>query len=125
MPYSRELADRIRHKLSRHKGVVEKKMFGGIGFLLHGNMCVGVWKDSLIARVGPKQYDDALKEPFAREFDITGRPMQGWVMVSPAGIEDDDEMAGWIDRALRFAKALPRKEPHALKRARPPRERRG
>src|SRR5919109_1727836 len=110
MPFSQTLAERIRHRLSRRQGILEKKMFGGVGFLLHGNMCVGVWKDSLIARVGAQHYDDALKEPFAREFDITGRPMQGWIMVSPSGIEDDDQLGDWIDRAVQFARTLPRKE---------------
>jgi TfoX/Sxy family transcriptional regulator of competence genes len=85
-------------------------MFGGVGFLLHGNMCVCVWKDSLIARVGPEQYDAALREPFVREFDITGRPMTGWIMVSPAGVEDDDQLREWIDRAIQFVRLLPHKE---------------
>ena len=125
MPYSQQLAERIRHRFSHRQGIVEKKMFGGVGFLLHGNMCVGVWKESLIARVGLEQYDDALQESFAREFDITGRPMRGWVMVSPAGIGDDGLLGEWIDRALKFVQTLPRKQPHAVKRVRPSRERRG
>ena len=67
--------------LARKRNIEEKKMFGGVGFLLHGNMLVGVWKDSLIVRLGPDSYDDALLEPHVREFDITGRPMKGWVLV--------------------------------------------
>jgi hypothetical protein len=67
---------------------------------------VGVWKDSLIARVGPGGYEDALREPHVREFDITGRPMKGWVLVRPVGVEGDDQLAGWIRRAVAFVRAL-------------------
>ena len=84
-------------------------MFGGVGFLLHGNILVGVWKDSLIARLGPDNHDDALMEPHAQEFDITGKPMQGWVLVEPEGVEGDDQLAGWIQRAVKFVGALPAK----------------
>lgn len=83
------------------------KMFGGVGFLLNGNMCVGVWKDFLILRVGPQKYEAALAEPFAREFDITGRVMKGWVMVEPEGFEWDDDLQNWIQLALRFVRTLP------------------
>jgi TfoX/Sxy family transcriptional regulator of competence genes len=82
-------------------------MFGGIGFLLNGNMLVGVWKDSLIARVGPEQYEDALLEPHVKEFDITGKPMKGWVLVQPEGVAEDDPLNEWIDRALTFVRTLP------------------
>jgi TfoX/Sxy family transcriptional regulator of competence genes len=109
MPYSESLAARIRKVLSRKKGLAEKKMFGGVGFLLSGNMCVGVWKDSLIARVGPEQYEEALQEPFVNEFDITGRPMKGWVLVASEGIEDEDQLQEWIQRAVVFAGKLPAK----------------
>jgi hypothetical protein len=68
---------------------------------------VGVWKDSLIARVGPGGYEDALREPHVREFDITGRPMKGWVLVGPAGVQEDEQLADWIGRATRFVRALP------------------
>ena len=77
MAFSEELAGRIRRRLARRKGVEEKRMFGGVGYLLNGNMLVGVWKDSLIVRLGPDEGDEALKEPHVREFDITGRPMKG------------------------------------------------
>lgn len=78
-------------------------------FLLNGNMLVGVWKASLIARIGPDAYADALLEPHVREFDITGKPMNGWVMIEPEGLEDDDQLAGWIERAVKFVKTLPKK----------------
>jgi hypothetical protein len=109
MAFDESLAARIRDALVRTQGVAEKKMFGGVGFLLDGNMLVGVWKDALIARVGPGAYADALLEPHVREFDITGRPMTGWVLVDPEGTEGDDQLAGWIDRAAAFVRTLPRK----------------
>ena len=96
MAFSETLAERIRQRLARRKNVEEKKMFGGVGFLLNGNMLVGVWKDSLIVRLGPDNYDDALLEPHVREFDITGKPMKGWVLVESEGVEDDDKLSGWI-----------------------------
>jgi len=106
MPYSESLAERIRRRLARRKNVEEKKMFGGIGFMLNGNMCVGVWKGSVIARVGPEQYEAALGESFVSEFDITGRAMAGWVLVSPKGVEDDDQLRKWIDKAATFSSSL-------------------
>jgi hypothetical protein len=69
---------------------------GCVGFLLHGNMLVGVWKDSLIARLGPEEGDLALLEPHVKEFDITGRAMKGWVLVGPEGVEGDEQLGGWI-----------------------------
>ena len=110
MAFNEALAERIRQRLARRKNVEEKRMFGGVGFLLNGNMLVGVWKDSLIARLGPDQGDDALLEPHVKEFDITGRPMNGWVLVEPEGIEDDDQLSAWIGRALKFVGNLPAKE---------------
>src|SRR5215472_11431369 len=109
MAFDESLAARTRAVLARRKNVEEKKMFGGVGFLLHGNMLVGVWKDSLIVRLGPDDGDEALKEPHVREFDITGKPMKGWVLVEPEAVEDDDQLKAWIDRALKFVKALPAK----------------
>ena len=109
MAFSEILAARIRQGLARRKNVEEKKMFGGIGFLLHGNMLVGVWKDSLIVRLGPDDGDEALKEPHVSEFNITGRAMKGWVLVAPEGVEDDDQLSGWMQRAVKFVGKVPRK----------------
>ena len=109
MAFNEGLAERIRQGLARRKGIEEKKMFGGIGFLLNGNLLVGVWKDSLIARLGPEGGDEALKEPHVSEFDITGRAMRGWVLVAPEGVEADDELSGWVQRAVKFVKTLPAK----------------
>jgi len=84
-------------------------MFGGIVFLLNGNMLVGVWKESLIVRLGQDQGDEALLEPHVKEFDITGRPMKNWVLVEPEGIESGDQLKRWIERALKFVRKLPAK----------------
>ena len=110
MAFSEELAERIRQGLARRKGIEEKKMFGGIGFLLNGNLLVGVWKDSLIVRLGPDEGEEALKEPHVSEFDITGRAMKGWVLVAPEGVDADEQLKGWIERAVKFVGKLPAKE---------------
>jgi len=110
MAFNEELAERIRHGLARRKGIEEKKMFGGVGFLLHGNLLVGVWKDSLIVRLGPEEGEEALKEPHVSEFDITGRAMKGWVLVAPEGVDADEQLKGWIERAVKFVGKLPAKE---------------
>src|SRR5438445_8435906 len=109
MAFDESLTARIRDALARKRGIEEKKMFGGIGFLLHGKMLVGVWKNSLIVRVGPDSYEDALLEPHVKEFDITGRPMKGWVLIEPEGIEDDEHLKDWIERAMKFVRTLPAK----------------
>ena len=109
MAFDESLAARIRDALARKKNIEEKKMFGGIGFLLNGNMLVGVWKDSLIVRIGPDEGDDALLEPHVKPFDITGRAMKGWVLVAPEGLEDEDQLKDWIQRALKFVGKLPKK----------------
>ena len=84
----------------------KKKMVGGIGFLLHGNMLVGVCKNSLIVRVGPDGYEATLWEPHVKEFDSTERPMKGWVLVEPGGVEDNEGLTEWIQRAVKFAGKL-------------------
>jgi TfoX/Sxy family transcriptional regulator of competence genes len=109
MAYSESLALRIRQALAGRRGFEEKKMFGGLGFLLHGNMCVGVWKNSLIARLGPEHGARALAEPHVVEFDVTGRPMKGWVMIEPEGLETDEQLRSWIARAVGFVVTLPKK----------------
>ena len=110
MGYSESLAHRIRHGLAGRKGFTEKKMFGGIGFLLRGNLCVGVWKEALIVRLEPEQGTAALLEPHVRAFDITGRSMKGWVMVEPDGVESDDQLSAWLQRAAEFVATLPAKK---------------
>ncbi len=109
MAFNEELAERIRRGLARKKGVEAKKMFGGLAFLLNGNMLVGIWKDSMIVRLGPDESEAALLEPHVGEFDITGKPMKGWVMVRPEGVEDDGQVKAWIQRATKFVGKLPAK----------------
>ena len=109
MAYSESLALRIRHVLTGCRGIVEKKMFGGVGFLLNGNMCVGIWKQSLIVRLSADAGEAALQEPYVVAFDITGRPMKGWIMVEPDGMETEEQLHNWVRRAVEFVEALPRK----------------
>src|SRR5262245_921202 len=109
MAFDEALAERIRQGLARKRRIEEKRMFGGVGFLLNGNMVVGVWKDSLIVRLGPDQGEEALKEPHVREFDITGRAMKGWVLVAPEGVGDDGQVKAWIERAVKCVGKLPSK----------------
>ena len=110
MAFDETLAARIRDALTQLRGITEKRMFGGVGFLMNGNLLVGVWKQSLIVRLGPKDGKAALLEPHVKEFDITGRPMKGWVMVGPEGIDDDGQLKVWIERAMKFVETLPAKE---------------
>lgn len=109
MPYSKSLVARIRQALAKRNGVVEKKMFGGIAFMFHGNMLVGVWNDSLIVRLGPDEGEKALSESHVAPFDVTSRPMKGWVMVEPDGLDSDVQLSDWIERALNFVRTLPAK----------------
>ncbi|SRR6266851_158778 len=109
MAFSESLAARIRQGMARRKNVEEKMMFGGVGFLLNGNMLVGVWKDALIVRLGPDGYEDALLEPHVKEFDITGKPMKNWILVEPKGVVEDERLKDWIQRAVKFVGKLPPK----------------
>src|SRR5262249_4797210 len=97
-----------RDRLGDYQGVTEKKMFGGLAFLTHGNMTVGVHGDDLIARIDPADMDEALAEPGARPFDMTGRPMKGWVVVDGEGL-DDGTLDEWIGRARGYVATLPPK----------------
>ena len=106
MSYDESLAARVRKLLSRRRGFTEEKMFGGVGFLRQGKMCVGVWKEFLIVRVGPDAYNAALAESFVKKFDITGRAMTGWVMVLADGVAADDDLQAWLERAQRFVASL-------------------
>jgi hypothetical protein len=88
---------------------VEKKMFGGVGFLINGNMACGVHKDNLIVRLPEAEYDQALRIPNVGIFDMTGRPMKGWIMVKPAGVKSDKDLSNWVERGTKFASSLPKK----------------
>jgi TfoX/Sxy family transcriptional regulator of competence genes len=109
MPYDEGLAQRIDEILGEASGLVQKKMFGGICYLAEGNMACGIYKEYLIVRVGPEKYEDALQQPNTKVFDITGKVMKGWVMVSEAGYEDDHDLQKWLDQGLAFARSLPPK----------------
>jgi len=109
MVYDEKLANRIRKMLVTQKGLAEQKMFGGIAFMLNGNMCCGVVKNSLMVRVGPKNYERALAEPYVRPMDFTGRPLRGFVFVGSGGYQTDRDLAKWVKRAVDFASSLPAK----------------
>ena len=109
MPFDEKLAERIRGILSARIDTREKKMFGGIAFMLNGNMCCGVNNDLLMARVGPEQYEASLSLPHVRPMDFTGKPMKGYVYVEPEGYREDVDLKVWIDRCVDFVSTLPAK----------------
>lgn len=109
MAYDEGLAQRVREMLEERPGYVEKVMFGGIGFMLHGNMACGVIGSDLIVRVGPERYEGALAEPHTKLFDMTGRPMRGWVVVVPDGYEADEDLQTWVEKGVEHALSLPPK----------------
>jgi TfoX/Sxy family transcriptional regulator of competence genes len=109
MAYDEGVAQRIREVFQDRPDVVEKKMFGGLAFLLSGHMGCGVVNDTLMARVGPEQYEAALARPHAREMDFTGRPMKGFVYVAPEGFEADEDLHSWVALCERFVGSLPAK----------------
>ena len=109
MAFDDNLAARIRKALARRKGVEEWKAFGGPYFMLNGHMLVGVWKDSMIVRLGLEQEEEALLEPHVRRLDMKRKPMKGWIVVEPEGVEDDDQLKDWIERAIKFVRTLPKK----------------
>ena len=109
MAYNEQLAKRLSKLIARRRDMHQQKMFGGLGFLLRGNMCFGIWKDSLILRLGQPQAGKALAQKHVRPFDITGRPMSGWVMVDPDGMKTDASLKKWVGLAIDFVLTLPRK----------------
>lgn len=109
MAYDEGLAQRVSEALADRPGLVEKTMFGGVGYMLRGNMACGVLNQDLIVRVGKDRYEEALAAEHTRPFDITGRIMTGWVMVAPAGTEQDQALVEWVDQGVAFASSLPPK----------------
>jgi hypothetical protein len=109
MSFDEILAARVRKMLSRKQGFSEHKMFGGLCFMLNGNMCGGVLNDDLIVWVMPDEYAAALKRPHTRKFDFTGRPMKGFVVVRPKGNRTDNSLKTWLALGIRCAMSLPAK----------------
>lgn len=109
MAYDEMLTMRIRAALGPLPELVEKKMFGGVGFLINGNMACGVHKNGLIVRVGVATYQKTLSRPHTRVFDMTGRPMTGWVVVEPEGCATEADLKAWVEQALVFARSIPAK----------------
>lgn len=109
MAYDEGVAARLRELFVGSPGIIEKRMFGGLAFMFRGHMLIGIIGESLMARVGPVEYATALKRPFVREMDFTGKPMKGYVYVDPAGFEADADLKRWIERCLGFNASLPAK----------------
>lgn len=110
MAYDEELATRIRTCLDDPLGVSERKMFGGVAFMVYGNMCVGIVGRDLMVRLGPDEYERALQEPFVRQMDFTGKPLKGFIYVDAEGIETDKQLDAWLARARTFVSTLPPKD---------------
>lgn len=110
MPYDPGLAERLEALLSHRRGMQQKTMFGGIGWMLHGHMCVGIYKDFLILRVGETAAKALLKKRHVGPMDITGKPMKGWLMVAPKGYEGDAALGDLVRNAAAFVETLPSKD---------------
>ena len=109
MAYDEALAATVRHALARRRNVTEKRMFGGLSFLIRGNMCCGIVGDELMVRVGPEHYESALSRRHVREMDFTGRPLTGYVYVARDGLRSSMTVQGWVDQGVAFARTLPAK----------------
>ncbi len=109
MAFDEQLAERIWQVLEADPEIREKHMFGGICYLLNGNMALGIVKDDLMVRVGPEAYEDTLEQPHARIMDFNGKPMKGYVFVDHEGIASDADLRLWVGRGLAFARTLPPK----------------
>jgi TfoX/Sxy family transcriptional regulator of competence genes len=110
MAFDEKLATRIEKVLAKVPHVVQKKMFGGVAFMVRQHMCVGVVDDMLMARVGPDQYAGCLKEKYAKEMTFTGKPMKGMLYIESRGIATEDQLRYWIDKCLDFVSSLPDKK---------------
>jgi hypothetical protein len=109
MSYDEKTAERVRRVLSRRRGVVEKKMVGGLSFMVNGSMCCGVTGTALMVRVGPEAREWALAQPHVRPMKFAGRPLGGFVCVDPAGFRTDTALTTWVQRGIDFVRALPAK----------------
>jgi len=118
MPYDERLAERVRAALADRPNIEEKRMFGGLAFLLAGKMFCGIAKEDLMVRVGPDKYEEALGRGYARPMDFTGRPMRGYVFVAPGGCATKREVSAWIEAGLAFVSTLETTEVRRSKSAR-------
>jgi TfoX/Sxy family transcriptional regulator of competence genes len=109
MPHSDTLVRRVREALADQAAVVEKKMFGGLTFMLHGNMCCGVAGARLVVRVGPDRYEQALARPGVSPMDFTGKPLKGFVYVASDALASQEDLQAWVEEAKQFALSLPAK----------------
>ena len=107
MAYDEQLAARSRTILKKQRVVIEKKMFGGLAYMSQGKMFAGILNSDLVVRVGPGANDNALKEPHTRPMDFTGRPMKGYIYVSPDGVKTPTQLRKWLIRGLTFVASLP------------------
>jgi TfoX/Sxy family transcriptional regulator of competence genes len=109
MPFDEGLAERLAECVPDNLGLIETRMFGGFGYMLNGNMCVGIHKDTLIIRVGKEKAEELLKEPNVRPMDLTKRIMKGWATIEPEGLMDDDNLSRYVKEAVTFVETLPLK----------------
>ncbi len=109
MAYNEDLAERVLGALGGNPGLESKKMFGGLAYMLRGNLACGVLGNDLMVRVPKDEYEAALAIPHVREMDFTGRPMRGWVVVGPAATNDDASLQDWVAAAVAYALTLPPK----------------
>ena len=110
MAYDEKLVERIRKCIGKNRHVTEKHMFGGLSFLLNGKMFCGIIKNDLVVRVGPGHYEEALKRPHARAMDFTGKPIKGFVYVSPKGCNTEKALRQWIGLGFEYATSLTKKK---------------
>lgn len=109
MAFDESVAERGRKLITIRPDVTERKMFGGLAFMVSGNRCVGIVADQLMLRVGPEQYESCLKKPHVRKMDFTGHPMKGMIYLAPASFVKHEDLVHWIDVALCFVQSLPAK----------------
>ncbi len=113
MAYDEGLAERIRALFDESRPVSEKRMFGGVAFMVGDRMCVGIVKDELMVRVGAERYDELLRQPHARPMDFTGKPMKGFLYVAVPGFENDADLERWVGYGVEHALSLPDKPARA------------
>ncbi len=109
MAYDEALAERVRELIVGRVVAVEKAMFGGLSFMVNGNMSCGVIGEELVVRVGKERHESALARPYARVMDLTGRPMKGWIYISTEGVESEAGLTEWVELGLEYALSLPAK----------------